>query len=99
VKHQNMTIFGTLTGRDLLMLAAGFGSLVVLGLWDNQRSIEQALDAGYATKAVVTGTQRHARTPLSLVAFDGLRPRFLDERQSWDLIPPSLRFDLENPGV
>ncbi len=80
-----MNILGALTGRDLLVVAAGFSSLILLGLWDNQRSIEQALDTGYETQAVVTGARRHPRSLFSLVEFEGLRLRFLDERQTWDL--------------
>jgi hypothetical protein len=63
-------------------IIAVLGALVLVGVWDNERTIRHNLDAGYDTSAMVTGANEQHRFPLT---FDGLRPRFLDETYSLNL--------------
>jgi hypothetical protein len=63
-------------------VVAVLGLLAMIGIWDNQRTIRRNLDAGYDTSAMITGANETHRSPL---AFDGLRPRFVDEIYSLDL--------------
>jgi len=67
---------------EFAAVAAFAGLVVLVGLWDNERTIRRNLDVGYDTSAMVTGANEQHRAPL---AFDGLRPRFLDDTYSLDL--------------
>jgi hypothetical protein len=69
-------------GRKLLLLIALLATLVVLGCWDNRRSMQHVLDQGYATTAQVTGAQYQRKMP---IAADGWRPRFVEQELSVDL--------------
>jgi hypothetical protein len=77
------------TGRgwkisDFAAFVVGVGVLILMGAWDDERTIRRNLDAGDDTRAMITGAneQHGFRFPL---AFDGLRPRFLDQTYSLDL--------------
>jgi len=67
---------------DFALFIALLGCLVLLGVWDNKRTILRNLDEGYDTSAMVTGAHEQHRLPL---VFDGFRPRFLDDTYLLDL--------------
>jgi hypothetical protein len=68
--------------RNLFLLLAILATLVVLGCWDNRRQMERVLKEGYAVTAEITGAQFQRRAPF---AFDGWRPRLVEEALSVDL--------------
>ena len=74
--------FGSVRGRNLLLLVALLATLVVLGIWDNRMQMQRVLDEGYITTAQLTGAQYQRLMPL---AADGWRPRFVEQDLSVDL--------------
>ena len=62
--------------RNLLLLIAIFATLVVAGCWDNRRTLQHVLDDGYSTVVEITGAQNQRLAPF---AFDGWRPRFVEQ--------------------
>ncbi len=69
-------------GRKLLLMIALLATFVVLGTWDNRRSMQRVLEQGRATTAQVTGAQHQRVMP---IAADGWRPRFVEQDLSVDL--------------
>jgi len=68
--------------RNLLLLVAIFATVVLVGSWDNSRNMQHVLDDGYSTIAEITGAQYQRLAPF---AFDGWRPRFVEQSLSVDL--------------
>lgn len=68
--------------RNLLLLVAVFATVVVAGCWDNRRNMQRVLDEGYPTLVEITGAQEQRLAPF---AFDGWRPRFVEQGLSVDL--------------
>ncbi len=68
--------------RNLLGLIAFFASIVFAGCWDSRRTLQHVLDDGYPAIVQITGAQF---TRLAPVAFEGWRPRFLEQSVSVDL--------------
>jgi hypothetical protein len=68
--------------RNLLLLIAIIASIVVAGCWDNRHIMQRVLDDGYPAIVEITGAQYTRAAP---VAFDGWRPRFLEQGLSVDL--------------
>jgi hypothetical protein len=68
--------------RNLFLLIVAFAAIVALGCWDNRREIERVLEQGYSTNAQIVGASFDRLSPL---AFDGWRPRFLEQEVSIDL--------------
>lgn len=67
---------------DFGAVMAVIGLLLLLGAWDNARTIQRNLAEGRETGAIITGATKKSRIPLT---FDGLRPRVLDETYALDL--------------
>lgn len=65
--------------RNLMLLVAIFASLVAAGCWDSRRNMQHVLDDGYSTIVEITGAQLQRLAPF---AFDGWRPRFVEQRLS-----------------
>lgn len=68
--------------RNLLGLIAFFATIVFVGCWDNRHTLQHVLDDGYPAIIQITGAQFTRTAP---VAFDGWRPRFLEQSVSVDL--------------
>ncbi len=68
--------------RNLLLLVAVFATIVVAGSWDNRRDMQHVLDVGYPAIVQITGAQQQRLAPF---AFDGWRPRFVEQGLSVDL--------------
>ncbi len=68
--------------RNLLLLIAIFATIVVAGCWDNRRDMQRVFDNGYPALVQVTGAQQQRLAPF---AFDGWRPRFVEQALSVDL--------------
>jgi hypothetical protein len=68
--------------RNLLLLVAIFATVVLAGCWDNARNMQHVLDEGYSTIVEITGAQYQRIAPF---AFDGWRPRFVEQGLSVDL--------------
>jgi hypothetical protein len=68
--------------RNLLLLVAIFATVVLAGCWDNARNMQHVLDDGYSTIVEIVGAQYQRIAPF---AFDGWRPRFVEQGLSVDL--------------
>jgi hypothetical protein len=68
--------------RNLLLLVAIFATVVLAGCWDNSRNMQHVLDDGYSTIVEITAAQYQRLAPF---AFDGWRPRFVEQSLSVDL--------------
>lgn len=68
--------------RNLLLLVAVFATLVCAGCWSNRSNMQRVLDQGYSAIVQITGAQQQWLAP---VAFDGWRPRFVEQALSVDL--------------
>lgn len=68
--------------RNLLFLVAVFATIVVAGCWDNRRTLQRVLEDGYPAMVEITGAQTQRLAPF---AFDGWRPRFVEQDLSVDL--------------
>lgn len=68
--------------RNLLLLMAVFATVVVAGCWDSRRNMQRVLDEGYPAIVEITGAHYQRFAPF---AFDGWRPRFVEQGLSVDL--------------
>ena len=68
--------------RNLFLLMAVFATVVAAGCWDNRRNMQRVLDEGYPAIVEITGAQYQRFAPF---AFDGWRPRFVEQGLSVDL--------------
>jgi len=68
--------------RNLLLLIAIFATIVAAGCWDDRRTLQRVLDDGYSTVVEITGAQNQRLAPF---AFDGWRPRFVEQGLSVNL--------------
>ncbi|HTR87660.1 MAG TPA: hypothetical protein VMI56_24480 [Reyranella sp.] len=68
--------------RNLFLLIAVFATFVAAGCWDNRRNMQHVLDRGYPVLVQITGAQPQRLAPF---AFDGWRPRFVEQALSVDL--------------
>jgi hypothetical protein len=68
--------------RNLLLLLAIFATIVVAGCWDDRRTMQRVLEEGYPVLLEITGAQHQRLAPF---AFDGWRPRFVEQSLSVDV--------------
>jgi len=66
----------------LLAIVPLVGLLFIIGLWDNQRTLQRVLGDGYYTTGIVRDIVRYHRPTLS---FDAWRPRLLATRYTVDV--------------
>lgn len=78
---RGMSMSGT-RFRNLLLLIGVFATIVAVGCWDNRRNMQRVLDSGYSVMVQITGAQPQRLAPF---AFDGWRPRFVEQALSVDL--------------